>query len=216
MDLPYPRAFLPHFREMTSLKNRGFAPKIIYDIGSLVFDWSKWANEVFPEAEYYYFDASSPLEEFYKQNGIKNYNIDVLGSEDGKEVDFYESTTAPWGNSYYKDNTICFKDIIPNKRITRALDSIVQERGWPRPDLVKIDVQGCEMDIIKGAMETFKSTKYLIVEMQHANYNQGAPKFDETGPWLESLGWRCISWRFGSGSDADVDADYLFVNTNIE
>lgn len=215
VEPPWPECFKPHFIEMTKLKNRGFKPKVIYDIGSLFFDWSMWANVVFPEADYYYFDAWSHLEEMYKQKGVK-YNIDVLGCDDGKEVDFYESPSSPWGNSYYKENTTSFEHVAPKKRIVRTLDAIVQERGWPSPDLVKIDVQGAEMDIIKGAMKTFKTTKYLIVEMQHAEFNKGAPKFDETGPWLESMGWQCIAWRFASGSTLNVDADYLFINSNIE
>lgn len=212
----YPNSFLPHAIQLNQLKNRGFTPKVIYDIGAAFLHWTKWAKMIFPDSDYYYFDAWQPLANNYSKNNINTYHIGVLGDVDGKEVEFYERNDIPWGNSYYKERTKTFKHVVPVIRKMMTLDTLVKEYKWPTPDLVKIDVQGAEMDIIKGALNTFKNTKYLIVELQHENYNEGAPKFDETGPWLEHLGWKCIAWRFASGSAFSVDADYLFVNSNIE
>jgi hypothetical protein len=98
------------------------------------------------------------------------------------------------------------------ERICRTLDSVVAERGFPLPDLIKIDVQGCEMDIIKGALETLRSAQYLIVELQDTNYNDGAPKADVTLPFIESLGWTCIARKF---SDNGPDADYCFRRNDV-
>lgn len=204
----YTSEFGPHHRELERLKNRGFEPKVIYDIGACVLHWTKWARRVYPDAEYYAFDAWDAVEPLYVERKAK-YHIGVLGAEN-REVDFYQNDEAPWGNSIFKENSETFSEKHKVRRSMRTLDSVIREKGWPCPDLVKIDVQGCEMDIIRGALETFKETQYLIAEMQHTDYNAGAPKFDEVGPWLEGLGWECIAWRFASGSGMVVDADYLF------
>jgi hypothetical protein len=48
----------------------------------------------------------------------------------------------------------------------------------------------------------------LIVEMQHVDYNLGAPKVHETLPYIESLGFKCVAPRFCGNTN--VDADYGF------
>lgn len=86
----------------------------------------------------------------------------------------------------------------------------MQDLTFPNPDLVKIDVQGSELDVIKGAQATLNYTKYLIVEIQHTDFNQGAPKVDSVLPFIESMhnnSWECIAHRF---SDNGPDADYCF------
>lgn len=207
--------FEDHIRVMRRLKNQGFNPKVIYDIGSAMFHWTHCAEMVWPDAEIFLFDAWDKLDDFYKTKGYE-YNIGVLGNEDGKEVTFYQNDELPWGNSYYREigTSGVFPESTGRPKVMRTLDSIIKERGWPKPDLVKIDVQGAERDVIEGGLDALKDTRYLIVEMQHGDYNEGAPKYSETGPWLESRGWECIEWRFSAASSQD--ADYLFRNLNSQ
>jgi hypothetical protein len=97
-------------------------------------------------------------------------------------------------------------------RSARTLDSVVKERAFPPPDMIKIDVQGAELDIVRGATEALSSANVLIVEMQCVNYNDGAPLVDETLPFIESLGWTCVARKF---SDNGPDADYCFVKKTV-
>ena len=202
--LEFPHAFAPHERVLRRLD---FEPKVIYDIGSCVLHWTRTAKKVFPDAKYVLFDAWEPAEQLY--SGY-DYHIGVLGDSE-RDVTFYQNDTNPSGNSYYREiGTDVFPVSTGRSKRMRRLDDIVRERHIPLPDLVKIDVQGAERDVIQGGLETLKHAKYLILEMQHTDYNEGAPHFDETGPWLESLGWKCIAWRFASGNAQNVDADYLY------
>jgi FkbM family methyltransferase len=200
-------AFEPHEVQLYRLKNQGFDPKVIYDIGSCVLHWTRSAKKIFPDAKYILFDAWEPAEELY--TGYE-YHIGVLGDRE-RDVTFYQNDDMPYGNSYYREiGTSIFPESTGRTKRMSSLDKIVKERGFPKPDLIKIDVQGAERDIIRGALETIKNTPYMIVEMQHSNYNKDAPHYDETGAWLESMGWTCIAWRFARGSMNDVDADYLY------
>jgi hypothetical protein len=99
------------------------------------------------------------------------------------------------------------------ERKTYALDDLVNLRSFPLPDLVKIDVQGCEKDIVMGGQKTLRHAKHLIIEMQHVDYNLGAPKVQETLPFIEDiLNVKCIAPMFSCGGP---DADYGFINHNI-
>jgi len=116
------------------------------------------------------------------------------------------------GNSYYKEiggknSSTLFNKHTSYKRRGMTLDTIVTEREFPLPDLVKIDVQGAEKDVVEGGVKTILNCKHLIVEMQREQYNEGAPLVDETLPYIESVGFHCRAPLF---CDNGADGDYGF------
>jgi len=195
---------------LNKLKISGFEPKVIYDIGSCVLHWTNAAKEIWPNATYILFDAFSEAEFLY--NGY-NYHIGVLSDKDNQEVKFYQNEKFPTGNSYYREIgcTGYFPENNYIRKITSTLDTVVKQKGFPLPDFVKIDVQGCEIDIIKGGIETLKHATRMIVELQHTDYNFGAMKADESLPIIESMGFKCIDPQI---TNTGVDGDYGFVNTH--
>lgn len=193
-----------HIEYLLELKRSGVEPKIIYDIGSCVLQWQKVASKIWPKAQIFLFDAFPEVEFLFSESKC-SYHIGVLSDEDDKEVKFYQNTQYITGNSYYKEhNDSVFPPNVYKVYKTSTLDSVVKKRGFPKPDLIKIDVQGSERDVLKGAIETLKDTKHLIIEMQHEVYNLGAPLAHETTPYIESLGWELVAPLFcNNGPDGD-------------
>jgi FkbM family methyltransferase len=192
-----------HYQYLENLYKQGFRPKVIYDIGSCVLHWTNTAKKFWPDAEYVLFDAFQPAEFLYE--GYK-YHIGVLSDEDDKSVKFYQNDYFPTGNSYYREighpGNLFPEDKFVLKK-TRKIDSIVKEYGFPCPDLVKLDVQGAEIDIMNGAVKTFQNAKHMIVEIQHTQYNDGAPLIDVSIPYIESLGWKCVAPLFQNNQFGD-------------
>ena len=92
-------------------------------------------------------------------------------------------------------------------------NTVVKNKNFKSPDLIKIDVQGCEVDILKGMTETLKTCKHLIVELQHSQYNVGAPLNVESISFIESLGFELVTGLFTNNGP---DGDYHFIKkTNI-
>jgi FkbM family methyltransferase len=189
------------------LKKMNVNPKVIYDIGACVMHWTRKAKDAWPDAKYYLFDAAESVQPF-----LKNYDhaISVLSDVDGKIVDFYEDVNNPGGNSYYLETTGAFNETHRTKRITITLDTLIEQNGWELPELIKIDVQGAEVDILKGAQKSLSNCKDIILEAQHVNYNDGAPKFDEVKEYLESIDFELVKTIVKH----DVDADYHFSKKN--
>ena len=199
-----------HVNYLKTLKDN-FQPKVIYDIGSAVLHWTREVNIIWPDAKVILFDCFEPFEFLYKDY---DYHLGLLTDEDKKVVKFYQSNEHPSGNSYYKENDdIVFPKTSGIIKVGMTLDTIVKTKNFPLPDLVKMDVQGCEKDVFLGAQETLKNTKYLILEAQHKEYNRGAPNSKELIPFVETFGWKCIASKFSI--NGDFDADYCFVNTKI-
>lgn len=195
-----------HVRYLHNLKQTGFEPAVIYDIGACLLQWTREAREVWPQARIIAFDAFDHAEFLYKEAGM-DYHVGVL-SDVCKMVKFYQNDHMPGGNSYYRERSSVFPRDRFHIRTTRTLDSVVHERGFPLPDLVKLDVQGSELDILRGARRTLHNAQHLIVELQHTDYNEGAPHAVDSVPAIESMGWRCVAPLFQNNGP---DGDYGFV-----
>ena len=80
-------------------------------------------------------------------------------------------------------------------------------------DLIKIDVQGAELDVIAGAKTALSRCEALIIELSLASYNKDAPLIGETLPAITQLGFRCVDicelHRAPAGNV--LQADFLFV-----
>ena len=117
------------------------------------------------------------------------------------------TTLNPWINFNGNAEEV-FTEQHKRIKVTRTLDSVIKERGFPLPDMIKIDTQGAEMDILKGAQLALSTCKHLILELQRVEFNVGAPLRDEVINYVESLGFKLVT-RFTS--DNIVDADHHFV-----
>ncbi len=191
-----------------------FHPSVIYDIGCCVLHWTKEAKAIWPKAKIYLADGFTEAEPLWQEAGL-DYFGGVL-SDSVKQVPFYVNSYLPGGNSYYKEiggekSSLHFPDESARIVSTSTLDSVRQEKGWLYPDLVKMDVQGAELDIVRGAKDTLKHCKFLILELQHKPYNQGAPLAHEVIHELEQEGWELFAPLF---TVSNFDGDYCFINVN--
>jgi FkbM family methyltransferase len=187
-------------------------PKIIYDIGSCVIHWTHIAETVWTDAEYILFDAFREVEPLYKNNKYK-YHIGLLGDEQDKEVTWYQNHLLPGGNSMYREkNDIVFPPSHFTMRRMETLANVVAKHNFPLPDIIKIDVQGCEKNILLGGKDIIKHAKHLIIEMQHTEYNEGAPLNTEVIPVIEEMGFRLVTPLFCNNGP---DGDYHFENISL-
>lgn len=111
----------------------------------------------------------------------KPYDIVALSDREGT-ADFYVEKIDPIGTgaSMFKENTEWYgegKYEIQTVK-TATLDSRDYFNGEP-VDFIKLDVQGAELDILKGGEKTIKNTEYVLIEASLVEYNQNAPLIDE-------------------------------------
>lgn len=74
------------------------------------------------------------------------------------------------------------------KCIVKKLDTLVQEMGLRRIDYIKIDVEGAEIEVIRGSLKTLAKFKpSLIVECENGNIDQLSTLLTRLGYELEVL-----------------------------
>ena len=201
-----------HFKRLRFHKNKGINFKNVLDIGACNGSWSLLVKSIFPGANILMLEANNDKEHILKKIG--NYKIALLSSEANKEVNYYKSLSDDAsGNSIYLENTN-YK-FIPEKRITTTLKLIVPKDV--NYDLIKMDVQGSELDIIKGGLDIIKKTKFLLLELQIFEYNKDAPMLSEVLTYLKNINFDLVDVfdLLYSSSGSLIQIDGFFVNRDF-
>jgi hypothetical protein len=109
----------------------------------------------------------------------------------------------------YKENTnVPFKTV---KKQCVTLDSLFSFNQMF--DLIKMDVQGAELDIIQGSPGFIHNAKYLWVELQPHNYNIGAPSAGQVIGYLHQIGFELVIFNeINIGNNVIMGMDAIFVN----
>jgi FkbM family methyltransferase len=99
-----------------------------------------------------------------------------------------------------------------------CLDNYVAEKILPKPDVIKMDVQGFEKKVIEGGVNTVRSSKYCFIEMSFQQLYEEAPLFDEIYQLMRDLGFSIIgvSNPLISPSGTPLQVDGIFFNTKIK
>jgi len=178
------------------LKESGFQPAAIIDIGAYRGDWTKLIRRFFPatpvlmiEAQEKQRDAllaiSSPLT-------TTATVICLLASESGKEVRF---TLMETGSSIFSEKS----DAPRHTRLmrTKTLDEVTSSIFRQSPLFLKLDVQGAEIEVLRGASETLKLAEVVQLETALTTYNEGAPQSEEVIAFMSEHGfsiWDIVSF----------------------
>ena len=105
------------------------------------------------------------------------------------------------------------------KLVTDTLDNIVQRSPFlnERNDILKIDVQGFEDKVLKGASKTLINTKYVWVEVSFKALYNGTCLFSDIHNILTESGFILLEIADGHRSSENelLQANCLFMNNTI-
>ena len=208
----YPSTLIPY------LYSKKFKIKIntIYDIGANEGLWTSSRKIFYPSSLFYLFEANPKHEEDLKKYG--EFYIGAL-SDCEKEVLFYFRDGGDGtGDSYYKENTEIYENITPVATRTEILSKVVSDLNFQKPDYIKLDTQGSELDILRGFGDLISSVAMISMEVNLYDYNQSSPTFDEVIAFMKDRGFYAQSiieqhtnrTKFKKGILNQVDI--LFIN----
>ena len=162
----------------------------ILDIGANIGFWTNSVKAIWPDAEYTCIEAGPKYEKHLKEIA-HNYHIAVLG-DSNREVKMYLREIDKGSKkkiTYTKGSTVfgIFKD--HEIRQMQTLDQLVGKDA--QFDLIKQDVQGAEIMIMKGAPEIFTRAKYVVQEVNTHKDKQfpDMPSESEMDEFMFELGF---------------------------
>lgn len=157
----------------------GFSPRTVIDVGAAYGSFTRLCHGVFPDA---YYLLVEPLDEYRPLleqvthaipssrywlaaasacNGQMEINVhpDLVGSSLHREV---ETGTGVNG--------------VPRNVRAMTLDAVVREAAAPGPFLLKLDVQGAELEALKGAEQTLDECELVVLEVSFFKFFADGPE----------------------------------------
>lgn len=204
--IPDQLAALEHMRDA------GFDARVIVDVGAYVGKFAQMVQTVWPASRVIMFepqpDKQAGLEALVRSNPHIALRQAVLGATTGEDIEFRLHESASSMKQFRSDPGV------PSLKLkTIALDEALQGTPFEKPDLVKIDVQGAEMEVIAGGQRTIDAAQAVILELSVVEEYSGAPLFHEMINFMGQRGFRvydiCTIWR-NSINKSMIEADVIF------
>ena len=167
------------------LARRGFTPATILDIGAFEGNWSKMAMEIWPDAGFILIEPNPEKAlSLVRDPKLSNAKVveSLLGASDGSEVTFYVMES---GSSVFEEHSDVQRQPVRLKQ--RTLDAVMHDLA--PADLIKIDVQGYELEVLKGGAQTLAKAQIALIELSLIEINAGAPLLDEALGFMRSAGF---------------------------
>ena len=183
-----PRGFPASFR---AARAAGLLPNIVFDIGAARGEWSEATNLIFPGARYVMIDPLTEnrgaLELVAEQ--IRNAAVytTALGAVSGRRV----INTHGDQSSFLKSLDFDGDGVEVDVKTCDDIFSCETKRGESSRLLVKMDVQGFEIEVLKGAERALQNTDILLVEVSIQRIYDGNPLAHEVIAYLGERGF-CI------------------------
>jgi len=171
---------------LRGLRERGYSPRVIFDVGAAVGSWTRMALEYWPTAEYFLFEALAErkpdLDRIAVESGAKvNVVIGGVGKEDG-------ILTLGITDSLF-DSSFAYAGSASRQVECRRLDSLYRQGKVRKPAFVKMDVQGFELNVLEGSREVFSDCSVVLMECQFFAFCESMNTLDRTIAFMSAYGF---------------------------
>jgi FkbM family methyltransferase len=150
-------------REHTFLKSLNFKGKTVYDVGGHIGLMTMFfAREAGETGTVVTFEPNpqnyAAILDHIKLNGFANIRVLQIGLGSKNEVlafviaDSARGTASPEKQKQYQQ-----KDVQVTQIEVDTLDSQIARHNLPKPDFIKIDVEGLELDVLRGMTQTISN-----------------------------------------------------------
>ena len=193
-------------------------PRVIYDIGANVGTWTLLAKALYPEAQIHAFEplpmhTGKFLQFTQGLTGVHLHEIG-LGSRPTQSVmnvtDFSDASSVLALTEAGKQQWHVKQVAAIPVQIER-LDDWVSSRGLPNPDLIKLDVQGFELEVLRGAEDGLRSARWVLCEVCFRGFYEGQATLSQLMAFLGEHGFEVCAFGDNLRAGRMLDAgDVLF------
>ena len=205
---------------LRALRKKGFDPSMIVDVGAYVGDWTRMTKRIFPQSRVLMIDAQSSkrtaLESVRSEySGSVELEIALLSAQSGRRVEF---VLLESGSTLFDERSDVARTTVHLE--TRTLDELLDTRGFRGASFLKLDVQGAELEVLKGGRRALADADVVLLETSLLSYNRDAPLLSDVVRFMDEHGFciyditsltRRADLAIEDADDTLVQLDALFV-----
>jgi FkbM family methyltransferase len=172
------------------LREKGFRPGAVLDVGAAKGHWSRRAAALWPEAAFYLFDplteSELALRALCDADPRFHYFLMALGRE--RATRRMNVASDPEASSLldFPGQDQAAQREVP----VETVDSLLAAGRIPRPDLVKLDVQGYELEVLAGGTALFRAPCVFVVEVSLFEFMPRCPLAHDVVVYFAERGYR--------------------------
>jgi FkbM family methyltransferase len=178
-------------RALKSLRKRGFRPAFAVDVGAYHGEWTTAFKGIFADARVLMIDALDDkrpvLEATVARLGPSvDFRIALLGPRAGVSVRFVEMES---GSSVYEEQSPYPRRVV--EKTATTLDAVLASCDRP-VDFLKLDVQGYELEVLKGGEHVLSQPEAVLLEASLVPTNAGTPLVADVVRFMDDRGFRLV------------------------
>lgn len=190
---------------LQDLKSRGVEATVILDVGAHSGAWSRMALGVFPQARCFLVEPlaelGGALEVFQRENpGTK-----VFAAAAGAQMGSLKMEVLP--NALDSSFVVRGKEPTEGQGVRSVpvitIDSLLATGQMPMPQIVKLDVQGYELEALRGGETLFGTTEVFIMETSLFPLWPDSPLLPDVLAFMAERGY--AAYDFGGFQRRPVD-----------
>lgn len=165
---------------LEDLQRRGLRCRTIIDVGANTTSWSRMAKRIYSEANFCLIEPQVEMQQYLDQfcQEFDGSVFVLAGAGAQKDV----QTLTVWddlaGSSFLPKPDVALRSANKQRDIEIVtIDNLISSSRTRLPELMKLDVQGFELEVLKGASTTFGYTEAYILEVMLFPFSDvpGAP-----------------------------------------
>lgn len=180
-----------------NLSERGFECSHILDVGAHSADWARTAKKIFPDAVIYLVEPLTEMEEHLKKfiSDYPSSRYFLYGAGSKEETLYMTVSKALEGANFLQEENIYLKNSKVQREIKIiTIDSLIEKKVIEIPQLVKMDIQGFELEALKGAELLFGKTEVFILETSFFEFIKGTPLVSDVITFMAHKGYEIFDF----------------------
>lgn len=177
---------------LEDMKRRGLHCSFIMDVGANQAHWSRMAKNIFTGARFCLIEPQKEMKvslQAFCDEYQDSFFIET-GAGSTNEVRILTIWDDLLGSSFLPAADNNLKQQHKQRAIElKTIDSIIEEQKAEYPQLIKLDIQGFELEALKGAEKTFGHTEVYILEVSLFAFEDNMPQFAEVINFMQSRGY---------------------------
>lgn len=207
-------------RFLIHLRNRGLSCLSVLDIGANRGQWSREVKPIFPNAKFYLIEPQiemkESLEKFCLDYPNSTYFLVGAGSVPG------EAILTVWPGERKEASTFTIPEspdlfyqgknsLAEQRRLSIVtIDSLIEQEKITLPEFVKLDVEGFELEVLKGASKLFGYVEVFIMEVMLLPSEALPPMFHEVIAFMAERNY--VVYNFPGFGHRDSDQALALMN----